>query len=234
MASSSVEEKPKSDMASFVNTAATLSTSELKNIVESLQEVLSEREIQSYDLVKNGLDALVGLDKTKIKLVPLKNPSGEYTTFVEKEGGVFPDKTKGWIFHVGSGAFEMQYAWQESVIAAGTEVAQRSVFAFGPALLSAGRPEHVREFSHEIRSGFGSLVKQLNKDCGDIAPWKWDAEKALQLVFWASELSGETDIHLKGVIDDAFACGVDDSENDGDEYDKDENDEDEDDDEEVV
>jgi len=76
------------------------------------------------------------------------------------------------------------------------DLAQHSVFAFGPALLSAGFPEHSSAFSNEMRSGFGKLLKLLNKDCRDVAPWKWDLNKAVQLVCWAVELTGETDMHL--------------------------------------
>jgi len=149
------------------------------------------------------VDSLVGLDKTKIKLVSLKQPSQEYVDFVKRKGAIYPDKTKGWMFHIGSGAFEIQYAWQEKLISAGTELAQRSVFTFGPALLSAGFPEHSSAFSNEMQSGFGKLVKQLNENCGDVAPWKWDLNKAVQLVCWASELIGETDSHLNNAV-----CGI--------------------------
>jgi hypothetical protein len=91
--------------------------------------------------------------------VSLKKPTGEYERFVEEVGSVYPDKTKGWIFHVSSGMFEMQYAQQEKLISAGTDRASCSVFALGPALLSVGFPEHITSFSNEIKSGFGKLVK---------------------------------------------------------------------------
>jgi hypothetical protein len=39
--------------------------------------MLHERTIQSYDLDNHGVDGLVGLDKAKIKLVSLKQPSQE-------------------------------------------------------------------------------------------------------------------------------------------------------------
>jgi hypothetical protein len=104
------------------------------------------------------------------------------------------------MFHIGSGAFEIQYVWQQEKISARTELAHRSVFGFGPALLSAGFPEHRPAFSNEIQSGFGKLVKRLNEDCGDVAPWKWDLNKALELVGGASELIGETDGHLNNAV----------------------------------
>jgi len=77
MACSSTAEQPKDERASFVSTAAALSTPELKSAVKALQEILSGREIQSYDL------ADYGLDKTKI---PLKEPSQKYGHFVERMG----------------------------------------------------------------------------------------------------------------------------------------------------
>ena len=106
-------EQPKYERASFVSSVAALSTPELESAVEALQDMLCEREIQSYDLDDYGVDSLVGLDKTKIKLASLKQPSQEYKCFVGRKGGIYPDKTKSWMFHIGGGSFEMQYAWQE-------------------------------------------------------------------------------------------------------------------------
>ena len=82
--------------------------------------------------------------------------------------------------------------------------------SFRPALLSAGFPEHSPDFSNEIRSGFGKLVKQLNEDCGDVAPWKWDLNKAVQLVCWTSGLIGETDDHLYSAVCSILERGDDD------------------------
>jgi hypothetical protein len=70
MASSSAEQRK----ASFVSSATALSTSELESAVETLQDILCERTIQSYDLDDYGTDSLVGLDKTKLKVVSLKKP----------------------------------------------------------------------------------------------------------------------------------------------------------------
>ncbi|KIM89809.1 hypothetical protein PILCRDRAFT_812603 [Piloderma croceum F 1598] len=198
MASSSAEQ-PKDERDSFVSLAIGLATPELESAIEALQDMLRERKIQSYDLDTYGTNSLVGLDKTKLKLVSLKQPSQEHKDFVQSQGNIYPDKTECWMFHIGSGAFEIQYGWQENQISAGTELGQRSVFAFGPAILSAGFPEH-SSLSKEIRSGFRKLVKRLNEDCGDVAPWKWDMNKAVQLVCWASELIGETDRHLNNAV----------------------------------
>ena len=188
------------EIDSFASTAAAFSTPQLEGAIERLQEMLSEREIQSYIFAPNKFDDLVGLDKTKIKLVPLKKPSQKYGRFVQRVGKIYADKTKSWMFHVGNGAFEMQYAWVERVISGGAEKGQRSVFAFGPALLSAGFPEHVPDFSIEMQTGFGKLAEQLSKDCGDVAPWEWNIKKALQLVCWAVELIGETDANLSAAV----------------------------------
>jgi hypothetical protein len=131
--------------------------------------------------------------------------------------------------------FEMQYAFQEGQIHAGTTLAQRSVFAFGPALLSGGCPEG-SSFSNQIQSGFGSLVKELNKGCGDVAPWKWDVEKAVELVCWAMELIGEKDRYLDRAVSEILEGGYEggeseeyDEEGEEDEDDEEDGDEDEDD-----
>jgi len=220
MASSSAEQRK----ASFVSSATALSTPELESAVETLQDMLCESTIQSYDLDDYGTDSLVGLDKTKLKLVSLKKPSQKHKNFVKSQGEICPDRIKCWMFHIGSGAFEIQYAWQQKQISAGTELAQRSVFAFGSALLSAGFPEHSPDFANEIRSGFGKLVKRLNEDCGDVAPWKWDLNKAVQLVCWTSELIGETDDHLHSAVCSILERGDDEleSEEDYEEGDEDE------------
>jgi hypothetical protein len=120
----------------------------------------------------------------------------------------------------------MQYAFQEDHIHAGTTLAQRSVFAFGPALLSGGFPEHEDSFSNQIQSGFGRLVKQLNEECGDVAAWKWDVEKAVELMDWAMTLIGETDHHLSGAVSDILDNGYDGEESE--EYDEDGEEEEED------
>ncbi|KIM78103.1 hypothetical protein PILCRDRAFT_824819 [Piloderma croceum F 1598] len=156
MTSSSTAEQPKDEKNSVISTAAALSTPELKSTVETLQEMLQEREMQSYDFANEGFDKLGGLDKTKIKIVQLKKPSKKYSQFVEEEGKIYPDKTKGWTFHIGSGKFEIQYAFQEAHIHAGTTLAQRSVFAFGPALLSEGGSRSTRiVFRTKYRVGLG-------------------------------------------------------------------------------
>jgi hypothetical protein len=209
MTSSSTAEQPKDERNSVISAATALSTPELKSTVETLQEMLQEREMQSYDFAREGFDKLVGLDKTEIKLALLKKPSKQYTRFVKEEGKIYPDKTKGWTFHVGSGKFEIQYAFQEDHIHAGTTLAQRSVFAFGPALLSEGFPEHEDSFSNQIQSGFGRLAKRLNEECGDVAAWKWDVEKAVELVGWAMALTGETDDNLNRAVSDIYDNGYD-------------------------
>jgi hypothetical protein len=193
MASSSTAEQPKDKRGFFVGKAATLSTLDLKNTVEALQEMLQEREMQSYDFADKGFDKIVGLDKTKIKLVPLKKPSSKYSRFVEEKGKIYPDKIKGWTFHISGGTFKTQYAFQEGCINAGTTLAQHAVFVMGTALLSRGSPEHKDSFSNQIQRGFGRLVKRLNEECGDVALWKWDVEKAVELMCWAMELTGEMD-----------------------------------------
>ena len=193
-------EQPKDERASILSSATALSTPELENTVSALQDMLCDREIQAYDLDKYGVDSLVGLDKTKIKFVSLKQPSQEYKCFVRTEGGIHPTKFKCGVFHIGSEAFEFQYAWEEEQISAGTDLAQYSVFAFGPALLSAGSPGHYTGESREMTSGFGKLVNRLNEACGDVAPWKWDRNKAVQLVCWALELTGETDFYMNNAV----------------------------------
>jgi len=79
MTSSSTAEQPKDERNSVISTAAAFSTPELKSTVETLQEMLQEREMQSYDFAGKGFDKLGGLDKTKIKLVLLKKPSRKYS-----------------------------------------------------------------------------------------------------------------------------------------------------------
>jgi hypothetical protein len=233
MTSSSTAEQPKDERGSFVSTAAALSTPDLKSTVEALQEMIQEREMQSYNFADEGFDKLVRLNKTKIKFVPLKNPRPTYSRFIEEKGKIYPDNIKGWTFQVGSGAFETQYALQESHIHAGTTLARRAVFALGPALLSGGFPEHEDSFSNQIQSGFGRLMRQLNEECGDVAPWKWDVEKAVELVCWVMELTRETDDdhYLSGAVSDILENGYDggESEEDDEEGEEDEEDEDEDD-----
>ena len=231
MTSSSTAEQPKYERNSVISTAASLSTPELESTVETLQEMLQERKMHSYNFADEGFNKLGGLDKTKIKLVLLKKPSKKYSRFVEEKGKIYPDKTKGWIFHVGSGEFEIQYAFQEARIHAGTTLVQRSVFAFGPALLSGGSPEHEDDFSNRIQSGFGRLMKRLNEECGEVAAWKWDVEKAGELVGWAMALIGETDHHLRGAVSDILENGYDGEESEEDDEDGEEEDEDEDEDE---
>jgi hypothetical protein len=78
-------EQPTDKRGSFISTAAALSTPELKSTIKALQEMLQEREMQSYDFAKEGFDKLIGLDKTKIKLGPLKTSSPKYFRFIEEK-----------------------------------------------------------------------------------------------------------------------------------------------------
>ncbi|KIM89790.1 hypothetical protein PILCRDRAFT_2081 [Piloderma croceum F 1598] len=142
-----------------MSSATGLATPELESAIEALQDMLCERKIQFYNLDTYGTDSLVGLDKTKLKLVSLKLPSQEHKEFIRSKGNIYPDRTKCWMFHINSRALEIQYAWQKNQISTGMELAQHLVFMFRPAILSAGFLEYSTAFLKEIQCGFGKLVK---------------------------------------------------------------------------
>ena len=63
---------------------------------------------------------------TKVWLASLRQSSGEYKRFVGSKGDIYSYNPTCWMLHIGSGAFEVQYASQWGQIFAGMEL--------GPAL----------------------------------------------------------------------------------------------------
>jgi len=203
MASTTTTEPEKDTGAvvhAIVSAATQLSTLDLANTIKTMQQVLTDRTTQSSKLPQ----CFDGVDRTKFKINLLVKPTKKSTRFLENKGRIYPDTTKAWVFHVGdNGQFEIVYGHQENMIAAGTMLAVRSALAFGPALFSGGFPEHEPGFSEVMHSGVWKLVKRLNEECGDVAPWKWDRQKAVALVAWAWELTGIYDRYVDQAIDES-------------------------------
>ena len=103
------------------------------------------------------------------------------------------------MFHIGSRAIEIQYAWRQEQNPHG----DRSSSAFGARVrvsilvgeVPGAKPCCFKRNDEWVREA----DRRLNKDRGDVAPWRWDLNKAVQLVCWAPELIRQTGDHLNNM-----------------------------------